>query len=220
VGVQVLAGVGLDLRRVPRAALVAARCDNAVEHVLGAVLQPHHQPGPARLDRRHPAVEADAAHQVEMRGVVLEVALHLGMVGIQRGVRGEREVAIGADPRLRVDAQRTVGRAEPVVVLVDPQAADLRPGLENCHVEAAGNEGLGGAKPAGPGPDDGEPLLHPCLLALLGHMSPIRQAVFCRAPGSASSLVAVSGTLPPASDTLEFFYTCIATDKCVLVIAR
>ena len=102
----------------------------------------------------HLGPEGDGVAQPEVVHEVVEVAGDLPVARIVGQARRHRPRGVLHRLAGGVDVQRAVGRADAVVVVVAPVAADLRPHLEAVEVDPRRPQHLGGRDPGGPGADD------------------------------------------------------------------
>ena len=115
-------------------------------------------------DAQHLCPELDLRQQTEMVGILMHVEGHI-FVGrhLLRKV-AKWEIAEFRQSLRRVNAQVVVDEITPVVVVLNPNAADERPFLEKRDFEAGAQQRLGRDQASRPRPDDRKALLshRPC----------------------------------------------------------
>jgi hypothetical protein len=104
----------------------------------------------------HLGAERDPLAQAEVLDELVEVRRDLPVARVVRKRLGHREGGVLHRGARGVDVQRAVRRADAVVVLVAPVAADRRAHLEAVEVDPAGGEDLGGGDAGRAGADDAD----------------------------------------------------------------
>src|ERR1700674_3448940 len=95
-----------------------------------------------RLEAVDFGVEADMRPQSEAIGVAFQISMDLEVIGVERASLREGKVLVGRHQVFRIEVQGKVCRAQSIVVLVCPEAADLGAELVDGHMDTAAQKML------------------------------------------------------------------------------